>query len=149
MLATASAGRCTGRGIGPAGRQRLKPLLGVVRAGGSLRLLGGEPCLVLGRELYRVEWWCSEPQRDDPLALQPLTCRGLLLDDRALRELARDRLDGGDEPGRADDRHRLRAIDGCHIGCYPLPARHRRDGHAGVQESGLRRCEGIKNTGGR
>ena len=66
MLATASAGRCTGRGIGPAGRQRLKPLLGVVRAGGWRRLLGGEPCFVGCREQYRVEWWCREPQRDDP-----------------------------------------------------------------------------------
>ena len=84
-----------------------------------------------------------------PSRSQPLTRRGLLLDDRALRELARDRLDGGDEPARPDDRHRLRATDGCHIGCYPLATRRCRDGHAGVQEGRLRRFEGIKNTGGR
>ncbi len=92
---------------------------------------------------------CSEPQRDNALTLQPLTRQGLLLDDRAFRELAGDRLDGGNEPARPDDRDGLRTVHGGDIGCYPLATRHCRNGHAGLQESRLRRFKRIKDTGGR
>ena len=58
-------------------RAQRRPLLGVVRAGGWRRLLGGNPFFVGCREPYRLEWWCREPQRDDPLALDALTGWGL------------------------------------------------------------------------
>ncbi len=133
MLATASAGRSSEKGIAGAERQFLEPLLGVVRIGRRRVLLEGGHCFVRRPELRHVGDRGGEPQGDDPLPLEPGTRGGLLLDHRGLRELTWNRLDGGDEPARSDDRDGSGTVHGRHRGGHPLAPPRRREGHGRVR----------------
>jgi hypothetical protein len=85
-----------------------------------------------------------QPQGHDRLAAKPEPRRGVLLDDRPLGQLGRDRLDCGDEAARAKDHDRVCSAERLDVGYRALSSPGRR-GQRHCQPGGrLVSCEGIK-----
>jgi hypothetical protein len=121
-----------------------EPKLGVVTVCRRLAVGAGRLGICVGYDLGRRGPRHRQPQGHHRVAIEPDPRLRVLLDDRPLGQLGRDRLDGGDEAAPAEERYRVCSSERRDLGHRALSSPGCGGRRHGRQRGRPVRCEGIK-----